>query len=81
MIEVVTKLIKTITMLKNILKLEGAQKLTKNEQKSINGGITEWMAANCVSESSLGGACQEPDETYWYRVSGWCCNAKPTSRY
>jgi hypothetical protein len=25
-------------MLKNILKLEGAQKLTKNEQKSINGG-------------------------------------------
>lgn len=26
-------------MLKNILNLEGAQKLTKNEQKSINGGI------------------------------------------
>jgi hypothetical protein len=25
-------------MLKNILKLEGAQKLTKNEQKSIIGG-------------------------------------------
>jgi hypothetical protein len=25
-------------MLKNILKLEGAQKLTKNEQKSIKGG-------------------------------------------
>jgi hypothetical protein len=25
-------------MLKNILKLEGAQKLSKNEQKSINGG-------------------------------------------
>jgi hypothetical protein len=25
-------------MLKNILKLESAQKLTKNEQKSINGG-------------------------------------------
>ncbi|NRS89754.1 hypothetical protein HNQ02_002686 [Flavobacterium sp. 7E] len=25
-------------MLKNILKLEGAQKLTKNEQKSISGG-------------------------------------------
>jgi hypothetical protein len=25
-------------MLKNILKLDGAQKLTKNEQKSINGG-------------------------------------------
>jgi len=27
-------------MLKNILKLDGAQKLSKNEQKSINGGIT-----------------------------------------
>ena len=26
-------------MLKNILNLEGAQKLTKNEQKSINGGV------------------------------------------
>ena len=38
MIEVLTELIKAITMLKNILKLEGAQKLTKNEQKSINGG-------------------------------------------
>jgi hypothetical protein len=25
-------------MLKNILKLEGAQKLTKSEQKNINGG-------------------------------------------
>ncbi len=26
-------------MLKDILKLEGAQKLTKNEQKSIKGGL------------------------------------------
>jgi hypothetical protein len=26
-------------MLKNILKLEGAQKLNKNEQKEINGGL------------------------------------------
>ena len=31
-------------MLKNILKLDGAQKLNKNEQKSINGGT--W--ADCV---------------------------------
>ncbi|CAM2826636.1 hypothetical protein [Flavobacterium frigoris] len=35
-------------MLKNILNLEGAQKLTKNEQKKINGGYVEaepcpWM--------------------------------------
>jgi hypothetical protein len=40
-------------MLKNILKFEGAQKLTKNEQKSINGGIAplcclEWNAKTRV---------------------------------
>jgi len=28
-------------MLKNILKLDGAQQLSKNEQKEINGGIGE----------------------------------------
>ena len=28
-------------MLKNILKLDGAQKLSKNEQKSINGGVVK----------------------------------------
>ncbi|MFV8347627.1 hypothetical protein [Flavobacterium sp. ZB4P13] len=32
-------------MLKNILKLEGAQKLTKNEQKVIKGGV--WYPAYC----------------------------------
>ena len=39
-------------MLKNILKLDGAQQLSKNEQKSINGGITracsDSIAAGCV---------------------------------
>ena len=29
-------------MLKNILKLEGAQKLSKNEQKNIAGGAPVW---------------------------------------
>jgi hypothetical protein len=38
MIGILTKFIKLYIMLKNILKLEGAQKLTKNEQKSIKGG-------------------------------------------
>jgi hypothetical protein len=44
-------------MLKNILKLEGAQKLTKKEQKSINGGFGcirtfYWTmtAAECAEE-------------------------------
>ena len=46
-------------MLKNILKLDGAQKLSKNEQKTINGGITEAMAqclANgCVMQTASPG--------------------------
>ncbi len=31
-------------MLKNILNLNGAQEISKNEQKSINGGITKQCA-------------------------------------
>jgi hypothetical protein len=48
-------------MLKNILKLEGAQKLTQNEQKSINGGLDKCIrvfyyastAADCAEEGGL----------------------------
>jgi hypothetical protein len=47
MIGALTKLIKTIIMLKNILKLEGAQKLTKNEQKAIKGGIHICYSDGC----------------------------------
>ena len=47
-------------MLKNILKLDGAQKLSKNEQKSINGGKImacaecwhpdrSWVCVDCSS--------------------------------
>jgi hypothetical protein len=39
MIGVLTKLLKTIIMLKNISNLEGAQELTKQEQKVIKGGL------------------------------------------
>ena len=44
-------------MLKNILNLEGAQKLSNNEQKSINGGITEacanaWATMFCVRSTT-----------------------------
>ncbi|MEM0575431.1 hypothetical protein [Flavobacterium polysaccharolyticum] len=35
-------------MLKNILKLKGAQELTKNEQKSINGGY--WCSRGCSAD-------------------------------
>ena len=40
-------------MIKNILKLEGAQKLTKNQQKSINGGILRrcpWGTFDCEGD-------------------------------
>jgi hypothetical protein len=39
--------IKYYIMLKNILNLEGAQKLTKNEQKKINGGLCEGQWIQC----------------------------------
>jgi hypothetical protein len=48
-------------MLKNILKLEGAQKLSKNEQKSINGGyVAKTCESQCQSTSSCssGALCQ-----------------------
>ncbi|MFV8347629.1 hypothetical protein [Flavobacterium sp. ZB4P13] len=50
-------------MLKNILNLEGAQKLTKNEQKEINGGT------GC-SEYSI---CYEMDMIC---VNGMCVDQK-----
>ncbi len=34
-------------MLKNILKLDGAQQLSKNEQKSISGGFIEGPKKKC----------------------------------
>ena len=49
-------------MLKNILKLDGAQQLSKNEQKSINGGFIKAYTckdlacpANTHCELLLGG--------------------------
>ena len=46
-------------MLKSILKLDGAQKLSKIEQKSINGGI--WGCKKPVP--SVNGVCPTG---YWY---------------
>jgi len=50
MIGVLINFLKTIIMLKNILKLEGAQKLTKKEQKKINGGYypKEYCDKGCL---------------------------------
>ena len=43
---------KTTVMLKNILKLQGAQKLSKDEQKSINGGSTP-RATTCGGDGAF----------------------------
>jgi hypothetical protein len=48
-------------MLKNILNLKGAQKLTKNEQKSINGGR---MACDATHLCPAGQCCIS--KTCWY---------------
>ena len=54
-------------MLKNILKLKGAQKLTKNEQKTINGGgRTLCLADNVYHCRSIGGV--------YNNLTGECCH-------
>jgi hypothetical protein len=58
MIGVLTILIKTITMLKNILKLEGAKKLTAKEKKSINGGRPPLC---CLSWNPIARVCNDWD--------------------
>lgn len=60
-------------MLKNILKLKGAQKLTKNEQKSISGGrplVCNYMGDTgqvCTTHSD----CAGDGNPVCYRG---CCN-------
>jgi hypothetical protein len=46
-------------MLKNILKLEGAQKLTKNEQKEVKGGYIQpnYCADECRRVGLFGCMC------------------------
>lgn len=61
-------------MLKNILKLEGAQKLTKIQQMNINGGITKECADSieagiCVRKGST--AC--PADFPFANSGGCCC--------
>lgn len=58
-------------MLKNILKLEGAQKLTRVEQKNINGGVTQ----ECNSAINSGQALFKGSKPcpIGYGSSGGCC--------
>jgi hypothetical protein len=45
-------------MLKNILKLDGAQELSKNEQKSIKGGLACNVDGNCPAGSQCVNDCR-----------------------
>ncbi|MEA9413929.1 hypothetical protein [Flavobacterium sp. PL02] len=57
-------------MLKNILNLGGAKKLTKNEQKSINGGGAKFSPETgwCFSNYS---SCEDTYPKSY--AGGWCC--------
>lgn len=62
-------------MLKNILNLNGAQEISKNELKSINGGITKAcanaIAAGCVINVTAA-ACFAAEGVY--NTACKCCN-------
>jgi hypothetical protein len=47
-------------MLKSILKLEGSQKLSKNEQKSINGGLKDCIDPTTNTCKYISLACANP---------------------
>ncbi|WP_189337072.1 hypothetical protein [Flavobacterium laiguense] len=53
-------------MLKNILNLEGAQKLTKNEQKSINGG-RPYCSSPDICGIAGGVLCNDPNSNSCYK--------------
>ena len=59
-------------MLKNILKLDGAQKLSKNEQKTINGGI---RADQCYITVANQAECDEWSGSF--RAPNKCLIVKP----
>lgn len=59
-------------MFKKILKLEGAQELTKNELKAVKGGVTEVCAKALISgEAILKNGAPCPPE--YPLAGGGCC--------
>jgi hypothetical protein len=73
MIKVLTNS-KNQIMLKNILNLNGAQELSKEEQKGINGGVTEACAkALAAGYAILKGSKPCPAE--YPLAGGGCCFA------
>lgn len=70
---VIKQFLKQNIMLKNILKLNGAQQLSKNEQKEVNGGITVACAqaqANGCTPPIAPGVCNPGD---FYNRTCRCC--------
>lgn len=59
-------------MLKNILKLNGTQKLSKNEQKLINGGVTAAMAQCMFNNGCVLGAHPSNWENGCGSKTIWC---------
>jgi hypothetical protein len=53
-------------MLKNILKLKGAQQLSKNDQKSIVGGIPRCYLPD-ICGAAGGVPCNNPKASYCYK--------------
>lgn len=72
MIGVLTEFLKSYIMLKKILKLNGAQELTKNELKAVNGGLTEI----CIKALAIGEAILQngrPCPPDYPLAGGGCC--------
>lgn len=72
MIGILTNFLKLYVMIKNILKLGGAEELTKEELKAVNGGVTEICAKALASGEAIlknGQPC--PPE--YPLAGGGCC--------
>ena len=59
-------------MLKNILNLEGAEQLSNNEQKAVNGGATEQCYQAAINEDGVV-VCQTGYSFRVIRGKAYCC--------
>ncbi len=55
-------------MLKSILNLEGAQGLSKNEQKEVNGGMSP------IQSCGNSKFCPDGSQPFWAEVANGCQN-------
>ena len=64
-------------MLKNILKLEGAQKLTATEQKSISGGKPYTPVCGGTGFEASEESCLAKGQSYVWEIATMCCYNLP----